>query len=359
MLSTDLVAILAPFAQLANKRAISPVNRCVQVTPDCLRGWASYGMLEAAVALGTEETFALMADVFYAVAKSLPSDEEVKLSVVKNVLHWSCGAADGKLALLADAISAPTIDRPKKRGRAWNVPEDFLNALRLGGLSCPDQSLKSLGIYGITLDNRNGLLIASTDDITISSCDVGETVKVFPEITTLSNEAVAMLASILDAAPEGAALEIDENDVYCVAGTFRLLIKPIKPLKQDIRALRDNFASNEVIAVLPHDRIAAFIKRAGAMAESAKHTYVQLEVAEGCLKFAFSEGLATTDEYHLVEGLEGADLPPIKLDAARMARVLMHTDRLILDHLDKGVLILDGEKLPFSYMIAGRKEGHS
>lgn len=356
MRSNELVTALAPFAQLANKHALSPTYRSVQITPDCIRGWSSYGMMEAAVSLGVDATFALSAEVFYAVARSLPEAEEVTLKVNGGVLHWSCGAADGKLALLAEEIKALTIERPKTRGKSWKVPDDFLEALRLGSLSCGNQSLASLGIYGIVIDNRGELLVTSTDDITISSCIAGESVKVFPAMTTLSQEAVAMLVTVVGFGDDGATLEIDDKDIYCASGVLKLLLKPISALKQDIKALRDNFEAEEVTITIPHDRIAAFIKRAGALAESKAHTYVMLEVAEGAMKLAFVEGSAATDEYYLVEGLDAGDLPPIKIDAARLARVLAHTDRLVLDHLDKSVLILRGDKPSFSYMIAGRKE---
>lgn len=368
MISSHIASILAPFAQLANKHALSDVYKCIEILPEkpCVRGCSAYGILEATVVIGIDQHVFLDVQTLYSVIKSLPDKEEVKFEIKGGTLHWECGLADGKLALMRQ-LDMPTIPEIDADVQVWNPTNTFLDALELGGVSCGSQGMKSAGIYGIALDNRpGGFAIYSSDNVTVSNCAIGDNVAIFPAMTVLSPDAAEMLATVIagnvhvvgkDVPDRCSELIIEEKAIYCINKAFCLMLRPIAALKQDLRELCDNFAVAESVADLPRERLADFIKRAAALAESKQRAFVTLTAAEGALLLSFSEGVSATDEYHIVEGLNIPSLPEIKLDAGRVARVLSHVDQIVLDHIERGVLILRGSSPSFRYMISGRKDG--
>jgi DNA polymerase III sliding clamp (beta) subunit (PCNA family) len=354
MLASKLNAILSPFAQLANKHALSNVYRALHITPKLIQGCAPWGILEASAQIGVQEEFWIDAANFIAVCKSLP-EEEVELEIKGGGLAWSCGLADGKLALLGD-LTFPEIDWSPLKQKLWEPPSTFVEALQLGSLSCGPNSMASAGVYGVVIDNRNDdISVYSSDNVTVASATGSEGNPLFPDMVTLSPDALAMFISVLKTrAVKPAKVDLAEKTIYSQAGAFKLMLRPAPALKHDLRALSAAYASRDVVADIPRERIGAFIKRASALAETRQHTYVILRVAEGALSLSFAEGAAASDEYYMVDGLEiGSDLPDIKLDAMRVARVLAHAEKVVLDHIERGVLIFYGEDPSFSYMICG------
>jgi hypothetical protein len=352
MLSNDLNKLLAPFAQITNRHALSVNYRTLEVQPRMLRACAAYGILEADAALGISDPFFVDTGAFCAVVKSLPADEEVIFKVMNNALHWECGLASGKLALVGADIIIPQM--PKLELEGISVPAGLADGLGLGSLSCGDSSLATAGIYGMVLDNRTCLCAYASDDITISYCVLAaEAIGGFPDRITLAPDAVRLLITVLD---DKAMLVAGETAINVKAGAYQLLIKSIPAHKRDIAALQEQFAQAKVKVALPRERIAAFIKRATALAESARHAYVDLMVTQGAIALAFTEDKAASEEYYLADDLDAPDLPPIRIEAARMARALAHTDYIVLDHIERSVLILAGDKPPFTYLLSGRKE---
>lgn len=370
MISAHLADILSPFAQLSNKHALSSMYKCMEVGPKLIRACSAFGILEASISIGMPERIWIDAIMFQSVIKSLPEKEEVEFELKGGALHWTCGMADGKLALMG-AQTLPEIDLSSIESdggteieRPWLPTKDFVDALELGGLSCGSAGMASAGVYGIALDNRDDLRIISSDNITVSSCIVGEKVAAFPDMTVLSPDAVAMLLAVIDGnvskpgngKEHCAEIFIESTAVYCVNKAFRLFLRPIAALQHDLRALTGNYGAAEVITDLPRDALGSFIKRAAALAESKQRTYITLSAASGALSLSFMEGAAASDEYYLAADLNVPELPSVKLDGARVARALAHVDQLVLDHVDRGVIVLRGKEPPFSYMISARQE---
>jgi hypothetical protein len=356
MIAAHLAACLAPFAQLANKHALSDVYKCIEVQPQLVRGCSQYGVLEASLSIGIPETIWIDALIFTSVLKSLPDKEEVVFVLKSGALEWECGMATGKLAIMA-AQKIPLIDPASlPKDAPWTPTESFIDALELGALACGSVGMASAGVYGVVLDNRADFRIVSSDNVTVASCRVSDRVATFPERITLSPDAAAMLDTILNNDAKEAKLSIGENIVYCVNKAFRLLLRPIPAVKHDLRALTDNYASADSVAEIPRERLVAFIKRSAALSENKGQTYVTLAAAEGALSLSFAEGAASSDEYYLVKDLAVPTLPEIKLDAGRVARVLSHANEIVLDHIERKVLIFRGMNPPFLYMVAGRSE---
>jgi len=354
MKAAALSRILAPFAQLANRHALSNVYRALYVQPDKIQGCSPWGILEADVSLGIETPFWIDAANFIAVIRSLP-DDDLELQIAGGGLSWSCGLADGKLALLGD-LTFPETDWSLKKSSLWEPTDLFTEALQLGSLSCGPLSMASAGVYGAVVDNRNDeLLVLSSDNVTVAACGGGKTNPLFPGQLTFSPDALNLLVAILKTkAKKPVRLNLTDTAVHAFVEPYSLMLRPAAPLKHDLAQLTSAYRAKEVVAEIPRERIAAFIKRAASLSEEKQHTYVVLRVAEGALSLSFAEGTAASDEYYMVDGLEIAeDIPEIRLDAIRVARVLAYADKLALDHIERHVLVFFGTDPNFDYLVRG------
>lgn len=367
MKSNDLAAALKPFGMLANKNALSASYRSLFLAPGLIRGASAFGVLEAHVPISitTKEGAAINepvvvdASAFAALSQSLPTEEEVELVLQSGALHWECGMATGKLAINAKEVQIPTID-DELIGPVIGLPirerVALSEAVELGGLSCGPSSTSSAGIYGVLFDNREDFSILSSDSITISRCLYSQKIAEFPDATVFSPDAMAIFRQVMGSTGDGdAALSITSKALYYEGGTFRLLLRPIPPMKQDLRAATGNFIDCEVGALIPKAKIAAFVKRVGALAEVKQLAHVDLQASEGAIFLGFEEGTSGSEEYFLIEGLKVPDLGPISIEATRLARALSHCETLGLDHMERGILTLSSKAPAFRYLISGKK----
>lgn len=357
MLSSDLAAYLSPFSMLINKNALSPLYRSLELSMDTIRGCAGYGMLEITGEFCLpEKTIFVEAASFIAVINSLPGDKEVEFNLESDgVLTWECGAAKGKLALLVikEMPRIEPLNETAKEG-GWKPTAEFVQALKLGMLSCGNESLASIGMYGIVIDTQEDICVYSSDNITVSCAFVSDAAVQAPPIMTFSPDAIRLLTTILAPDEESAFIVFSEQGIYYEDGYIRASVKQLAPIKADITSILAAYSGGETTADLPVERIQAFIKRINALAESKKSTYITLQASSGKLSMSFSDGLAATEEYYLVDNLEVPDLPPIKLDALKLGRALAHTTSIILDHIDRKVLVLQGDDPVFQYIISGQ-----
>jgi hypothetical protein len=356
MQSNDLAAILAPFALMANRHALSAVYKTLEISPTGIRGCSPYGILEADAALDIPETIWIDAASFIGIVKSLPKDE-IKLSIKSNALIWECGLADGKLGL-SQKMEIPETDFSILKKKLWEPSKEFSEGLALGSLSCGPQSMASAGVFGAEFVMKDGITLVSSDSVTMSACKIAdERPKSWPERITLIPDALELLISCLKIkAAKPAKLDMQANAIYLSNGALRLMLRPAPALKQDILGLCENYASRDAISELPGDRIKAFVSRATSLAESKQHTYVSIRIVDETMLLSFAEGAASSDEYYLSKDLAGfPDLPEIHLDALRVARALSHCDKLALDHVERGVIIFFNENPNFSYLISGKQ----
>ncbi len=364
--------MLAPFAVLANRHAMSPVYKALEVSADTIRGCAPWGILEVDIEIGTKETFWVDAAHFVGVIKTLPASE-VTFTQSGSTLNWECGSAQGKLALLGK-LDIPTHDWEPPEGKE-NVDGVFPEALQLGSLSASrDIGMSSAGVSGVALtwmpseEDPNGeygtIYITSSDNITMSVCSTmlqGATH--WPANIVIGTEAAAMLAMILrtSASSSGAWIDIQEKMIIAYANDFRLMVRAAPPMKHNILELSLNFTHDEIVTDLPSDVVKRFIARAAALAEAKAHTHVKFAAASGGIQLSFAEGTIMSDEQYQIADLTlPDDFPEIRLDASRLARALSSADKLALDALSKGVLTIFTEggknKPEFSYLINGAQE---
>lgn len=360
MKAPALADLLGPFAMLTNRNALTTLYKTLVISPTAIRAYSPWGALEADLELGNKKTIFVDAAQFIGVMKSLPS-RDLELTIKGTALEWQCGSADGRLALVA-GIESPEIDFGILRKKLWSPNKAFVEALELGALSCGPESMSSAGAYGALLRfDEDRLVIASSDSITISVVVVDyEYHADWPASFTLKPEAIDMLAEVLrhdagTAKPN--RIHFEKQTMYARAGDYRLMLKAAPPLKQDIIGMADNYVAHEVTTPIPEKQITAFIKRVTALTESKAHAYITMSIDKGRLLFSFSEGSSDArDMYKMADGLDvAADLPDIRLDASRMARVLAHASTLVLDHIDRDILVFHGDKdnPQFEYYICG------
>ena len=358
MKSNELAKALAPFALLANKHALSPAYRVTQLNANIVRGCSSYGAVELGIELpfvaAPKEAVYVDADAFFAVLKSLPA-EDIKFDLSNGVLAWVCGSAKGRLAL-ASIKEYPTITAAEGAHGPWEPTDEFYRALDLGGLSCTNVALTSAGMYGIVIDNREGLTVYSSDNITVAAAEAGELIDGAPDVLTFTPDAVELLRLCISYGEEVAQLYFSLYDVELVSGPLRMVVKQVPAMKHNFRKLLDTYAANDVVVPIPPERIAAFVKRATSLAESKRNAVVLISGVEGRLSLAFEEGTSSSEEYYLVENVQVPDIAPIQIDSARLARALAHVDHVILDHAARSVLVFGGgDDVPFTYLLSGRR----
>jgi len=310
-------------------------------------------ILEAFIDHGIDETIFVDTASFLAIIDSLPDKQDVVFGLAENTLTWKCGPAKGKIATLV-VEGMPEIKRSKKN-KGWCPTCEFVDALALGGLSCGTIAATSTGMYGVVIDSIDDLCIYASDDTTISACfcpnakDTG-----LNAMVVITPESADLLSSLMDT-KEGILIcedtELLYSDKYC-----RLMVKMLPKLSKDIGSVIGNFMGSELTVKIDRERIGVFIKRATALAEQKKQSYISLGVSEERLTLSFDEGTASSDEWYLVEELAGvADLPPVKVDALKMARALKQSNAVVLDHVERGLIVLRGYDPEFYYFIAGRR----
>lgn len=372
MKSSELAAALAPFAILANKHAMSPTYKALEIGPDCIRGCSPWGILELDIEIGTSETFWVDAAQLIGVVKTLSG--EIAFTVAGTTLTWECGSAKGKLSLLTkieipeadwDGIMA-IIDTP-------NVEAPMPEALSLGSLSASrDMGLSSNGVAGVSLHwgpleegvEVGTLFVVSSDAVTMSVASIEMIGALhWPENIVIATEAAAMLSMVLraSAASSGAYLDIQEKTIVAAGGDYRLMIRSAPTFKHNVLELTKNFPHDEVTADLPKDGVKQFIARATTLAEARAHTFVRMNAINGKLLLAFSEDTTTTEEEYILDGfVVPKDFPEVRLDASRFARALGYVDKIAFDALDRSVITLfaagEDRKLEFAYLINGAQE---
>jgi len=360
MQAIELVALLKPFKAIKNRNALSPTYRALELTATKIIARAAYAHVEVNLGkqykLPIEESVFVDTATFLAVVASLPADGEVSLTVTPNTLDWACGASKGRLARAA-ITDAPSFNY-RASTKAYKPDAAFKQALELGGLSCDAQSQEAFGLYGVTIDNRDDLVICSSDDTTISVASLYFGGLNAPDIMTLHPESAELLYSLID--PDIGQMEFSERYIIYADAKVRCRVALTeKPLERDLRKVYRKFEHGKMVAQVPAERVMAFTKRAAAMAESKQHTTIAIGASNGRLTIGFMEGMSESDEYYLVEDLKlKTDLSAIHVDAAQLARGLAHINRVVLDYLEQKAIVFQNswDKLAFTYLVSGKQE---
>jgi hypothetical protein len=347
MLSTELSKLVAPFKLIASRTALAPLYRVVEIAPDHLMACSSFALLHMHEVIDVNEVVHVDAPAFLAVVASLPSGQPIKLTAKAGVLSWTCGQAKGRLACIPPPEMPPL---PADRtGRASPTSNALGVALDLGALSCSTNALGAPGTYGVVLDNDNQVVCA-TDNSTLSAYELPTKLQYAPSVLTLPPPAAALLASIVR---DAGTLECTDREVIYRDEATTCVLRPVPPLKADVRSIRNQYSDPILIATLPKERITKFVNQITALAENRANARVLLGAGDGRVSLSFEEGAATSDEWFLADGLEGFPaMAPVSVSAAKMVRALSHTTEIALDFIDRGVIMLRGGS--FSYLVSGQ-----
>lgn len=349
MLSHDLKDRLAPFKLLISRSALNPIYRAIEIGPDEIRACTSWGILEVGVELGFSDTLHVDRAAFLAIVQSLPKGHQMVLSRDETSLLWSCGNARGKLALMPE-ISMPWIEWPQTD--LLPFPIELAKAMELGSIACHTTALTALGMFGIVFDQREGLAVSSTDNTSLSTGLLqSPLLPALPDISTLPPDGVELLYTIMK---KGALLGSDEKAWYYVDAVTRCKIGLLPAMKSDIQSVRAKYTSEEIVVPIPHEALDRFIKRANALAEIKRGATVRFSIVNGYLQVSFKEGTSTTDEFFLIEQSAVPDMPEIILSASKTARALAHVQWVVLDHVDRSVLLFRGHAPEFDYLLCGK-----
>lgn len=348
MLSQDIQSVLQPFKLMLSKNALNPVYRAIKLSPTDICACLSWGVLEVSANLGLNVPVTVDRATFLSVVQSLPKAHELSLKTDGTSLLWVCGNARGRIAIMA-VQEMPTIDWPEAM---HPFPPDLPKALELGSIACWTTALAAIGMFGIVIDTRVGVVISSTDNASLSAASIGgDLIGATDTVSTLSPDGAELLGEVMT--PDG-VLGFSETAWYYTDEVSRCKIILLPAMKSDIAAVRNKFITAEIVVPIPHDAIGRFIKRANALAEVKRNASVTLSVKGGNLVLGFKEGPSTTDEYFLIDA--APDMPEIVLSATKLARALTHVTELVLDHINRGVLLFRGQDrdVAFEYLLCGK-----
>jgi len=352
MLSNKLAARLTPFKHIVSRTAAAPMYRAIELSPDKVKGCSSFAVLEAYMEIGVDHPVYIDALSFLSIVSSLPPNEELKLSQKDGSVMWTCGPASGKLAIM-EIKEVPGIP-PEQIGTPVKANKLLGHMLDFGALSCDSAALGAAGVYGVTIYNdKKGVLVCSTDNTTVSSATSNRRIAGVPELVTLPPPGSELLGAIID---DDGTLEFGNNGVIYQSEQLACYVRQVPALTLDtpIKDIVEEYSGSDIVARIPQDRIAAFVRRANALTENKRHARVLVAASDGCLNLSFQEGTSESEEFILSEELTGVpDIEPVPLSASKVARALSYIDSIVLDYVDRNVMILTGSNSGFRYLISG------
>lgn len=351
MQSNELLALLKPFAGIANPQALVPQYRTLELTPDVVRANAPSMILEARVDLPLPEPIYVDTGIFLSVLNSLPEREELHMELKNGLLHWRCGPSSGRLATVAAKVDLQRLNPNRSTTGSVSITEQFKRALELGSTSCISV-LTSFGMGFTLLDCRSDhATVYSCDDITLSAYKSDLRIAWEPGQVTVPRDACQLLSTLM--LPKDGVILFDKDELFYCDNFHRLTVKYGSPLKYDYAEIDSAYQSDEHKFEIPSGRVSAFIRRATALAETKRNTRVDIAVIEGRLALSFKGDVAESDEYILVDNMEGLDCGPVSVDALRLARAMRHLTEVVVDHADRNVLVFRGEQGRFRYSVNG------
>ena len=337
------------FGALINKKSVAAQYRVLALAPDHVRGIGLFGQMRCETAVGLDAEITVDGSDFLQVLRSLPNADFIARHV-DGALRWTCGSAKGHLTVLGEFSSTGALPTPSWTGSAPEhlVGEAFADGLALGALASGREALRAAGLMGIQITTRDGQSTAyATDDIGLSCCGLG--VALDEPAITLSAEAVALLAAFVRHDGD-ALLTHDARAVYCVSPSAELVLNQIPSLRKDLATEFDKYRATTMAVPLWHEAVTAFLRRAEALSD--EKAIVEVVAEDGKMGLIFREATSSSEEYFIVRGGPQVSLPPIRVEAWRLAKVLGHADRIVFDYAANNLLVLTGPH-GFSFVLSG------
>jgi hypothetical protein len=122
----------------------------------------------------------------------------------------------------------------------------------------------------------------------------------------------------------------------------------------DLAASLRQFDKAEIKMPLYREVVASFLKRVEALTDDQQKAMVDISLVGGQMMLSFTEiGGSAQDSYVVTEASQPVDVPPVKLEAHRVAKALEHATEMVFDYAAQHNLLLRGPK-EFVFGIVGR-----
>jgi len=349
MKAPELYRQLRLFERLVNPKAIAAEYRAMALAPGHVRAAGLSGQMQVELGLGLANEVLLDGDDFIKTLKSLPA-AEFTITVKDNALRWRCGSVRGHLSLLTDRV---VIAQPQFPMLDDVITAEFGTGLDLGALACGSPNeMRAHNLFGVQIASRGRDTVAySTDNKSFSGCDLAASLQCTGTVTLLP--AATSLLSTLIKRDKEALFGFDDRSVYCITASTKLLLHQVPPLRAELMQTARLYAEAQTVVPLSQAVVASFLRRAEALSE--EKAIVTITLAEGRMGLAFHHSTASSEEFYVVNDGPEISLPPITIEAHRLAVVLKHADRLVLDYAKQNFLVLRGPQ-GFLFVIAGRPE---
>lgn len=356
MLTQEVVQILQPFRYALSKSSFNYSHRCLEISNRGVRCLTPYIDMDIMIYLDIVEykqPLHVNGETFLSVLNSLPESKELKLAHRDNALHWTCGNTKGKMACLNLPPLAHSQDYLSYDENTPSPSREFLSALELGSLSADASSMASVGMSGVVIDTER-LIIASTDDVTISACtfkDCLPNLKILPRYITLSPETVPFLSNALE---EHGYWFINENVISYSDGIRDIIVSQVAqmPRQSTMLALIRKCSEGKIAFAIPGDTIRTFLKRADALTTSRPQLSVSIAIENGRVTLEFDEATAQTQEYFNIPDLGLKGPMTLKMSARKLVRALKYCSEIVLDFMPEHILVLRSKD--FIYIIGGK-----
>jgi len=358
----DLQTLLDPLAAMQDAHAVAQVHRTLYVTPTAFYARNTYAAMDVHHTLGLP-AFAIDAEMLPSLLRTLTPTSRLTLRLDGAFLNWQSDQSKGRFATQPMEDITPLPEAPDT---GVECSKQLVETLQLGALSCQNPALATLGMAGMSVfvhDRR--LWCASSDNITIALASLPwDAPSACPTPITIGARALTGQGGRMGIVPLLASmpgrLQFGPQQIDFAGGPYRARIALMPPLSHDVWKAAAPFLTNHVIAPLNKERLAAFTRRTGTITESKVRWTVAVAISNNRITLKFAENLAEAEESYFVAMIGTAPEGEVRIDGRRigsatgLSKALQAVDELILDHVDKKLLVFRASKGGFTYLISGR-----
>lgn len=355
---STLVSAVKTAAKISNPGSLTPLHRCIELGPECIRACSEFGNIEifepvvGVVAPTMLETTALLA-----VLASLPGTEELTFTVKGTQLHWSSKDARGHWQTVQQEHKIPQLAHQEF---PWKPVKDFGKGLVIAA-SAVQASAVSFGLFGVELridrsvephmlrmisSNSNALAYAEVVAGTLSDGLKLTKVTLRPPVPSiLAHVMTACKDPMLDITQEGIHLYSEQLVAYFACST---------PLEHDLMEVRAKYPNAIHLAEVKSDLLKKFLSRAKSLADKKNAVQIGMKIEGGRLLLEHRGLTASSEEYFLADGLdESVNYASVNMPLDMLLTPLENIDAIVLDYLPQNILILVGVDFGFQYILGG------
>jgi hypothetical protein len=334
----------------SNASSLSPLFRCVELGPNCMRACSEFVNMQVAVKTDLKDPVLLEAINIDAVIRTIRSGTDIRLTKEGDRVLWRTDTASGYWVLVEQEDQIPAFTH---KHFPWQPSKTFPEALLLAQLACQAATV-SFGLYGVVVEPvGRHLFLASCNDHALAIVTLPR--DGYPgEKVTLRPPVPALLSSMLRAFPES-SLDVTDEGIF-LADNFIMAHFPVSPsLEVDIVAVATEFTSKKLLVNVNPDKIKRFLSRAKCLTDRHVDPLAEIRLKAGHLSFKQVGSAAGTEEFMLGQKAfaQAVTFPSVLFSMDELSTPLDYIDSLTLDHLDKQVLILQSDVPPFQYIIRG------